>query len=72
MVRRLIFAVATLSAFPAHAWNGLGLKVVADIAWQQLDASTRQPHYRMTPPRPRNEQVKRVQATALAVIFRGP
>jgi S1/P1 Nuclease len=26
---------------PAFAWNGLGHKVVAEIAWQQLDSSTR-------------------------------
>jgi hypothetical protein len=27
---------------PAHAWNALGHKVIADIAWQRLDPNTRQ------------------------------
>jgi hypothetical protein len=29
-------------AIPAFAWNSLGHKVVAEIAWQQLDPATRQ------------------------------
>jgi S1/P1 Nuclease len=37
----LVLCVAA-SACPAFAWNGLGHKVVAEIAWQQLDAPTRQ------------------------------
>ena len=35
------FALALLLASPAHAWNALGHKVIADIAWQQLDEPTR-------------------------------
>jgi hypothetical protein len=43
MFRRLtIIAAVIWSAGPALAWNGLGHKVVAEIAWQQLDAPTRQ------------------------------
>jgi len=30
-----------LTALPAQAWNALGHKVIADIAWQQLDEPTR-------------------------------
>jgi S1/P1 Nuclease len=33
---------ATVLSPPALAWNGLGHKVVAEIAWQQLDAPARQ------------------------------
>ena len=33
--------LAILAASPAHAWNSLGHKVIADIAWQQLDAPMR-------------------------------
>jgi S1/P1 Nuclease len=40
------YALATLAglclAAPVFAWNGLGHKVVAEIAWQQLDEPTRQ------------------------------
>lgn len=38
----VIIASALLVAADAHAWNSLGHKVVAEIAWQQLDAPTRQ------------------------------
>ena len=38
----LLLAVATVvSASPAAAFNALGHKVIADIAWQQLDKKTR-------------------------------
>ena len=36
-----------LCATPAVAWNGLGHKVVAEIAWQQLDAPTRRQRNRV-------------------------
>jgi hypothetical protein len=35
-------ASLTLLVTPVSAWNGLGHKVVAEIAWQQLDEPTRQ------------------------------
>lgn len=35
-------AILLALAAPTFAWNGLGHKVVAEIAWQQLDAPTRQ------------------------------
>jgi hypothetical protein len=38
----LAFIVVTLVACQAFAWNSLGHKVVAEIAWQQLDPATRQ------------------------------
>jgi hypothetical protein len=34
--------IVALSATPAYAWNALGHKVVAEIAWRQLDPPTRQ------------------------------
>lgn len=43
MKRVLIVAsIVAGCAGPAHAWNSLGHKVVAEIAWQQLDESGRQ------------------------------
>jgi hypothetical protein len=36
-----VIAILFLTASPAHAWNALGHKVIADIAWQQLDEPTR-------------------------------
>jgi hypothetical protein len=42
-LRAALCAVALLAiAAPAFAWNSLGHKVVAEIAWQQLDPATRQ------------------------------
>src|SRR5690349_16974070 len=40
---RLVSAVAIVfaSAVPSLAWNSLGHKVVAEIAWQQLDDQQR-------------------------------
>jgi hypothetical protein len=38
----LLFATLSLVASRALAWNALGHRVVAEIAWQQLDAPTRQ------------------------------
>src|SRR3954453_12656003 len=43
-MKRVIFSiliVATCST-PADAWNSHGHKVVAEIAWRQLDPATRQ------------------------------
>jgi S1/P1 Nuclease len=34
--------VSVTLAFPAHAWNALGHKVVAEIAWQELSPEQRQ------------------------------
>jgi hypothetical protein len=43
MNRILIATLFAVSFVPqAHAWNSLGHKVVAEIAWQQLDPATRQ------------------------------
>jgi hypothetical protein len=43
VLRRPAITVALiLCAVPAFAWNGLGHKVVAEIAWQQLDEPTRE------------------------------
>ena len=39
----LLVFCEVLTAVPAFAWNGLGHKVVAEIAWQQLSPSERQP-----------------------------
>jgi hypothetical protein len=36
----VLFVVAT--ATPAYAWNALGHKVIAEIAWRELDPPTRQ------------------------------
>lgn len=36
-----VLAIVFLTASPAHAWNALGHKVIADIAWQQLDEPAR-------------------------------
>ena len=36
-----LLIAATLAA-PAHAWNALGHKVIAEIAWQELDPQQRQ------------------------------
>jgi S1/P1 Nuclease len=43
-MRSLLVSFAFLSFFaaPALAWNALGHKVIAEIAWQLLDESTRQ------------------------------
>ncbi len=38
----IAFAIHALYSSPIQAWNSLGHKVVAEIAWQQLDASTRE------------------------------
>lgn len=41
-IARLMLTTLTLvAASPAQAWNALGHKVVADIAWQQLDEAKR-------------------------------
>jgi hypothetical protein len=37
-----LLALLCLCVTPISAWNGLGHKVVAEIAWQQLDAPARQ------------------------------
>ncbi len=37
-----VFAIAILVTCKAFAWNSLGHKVVAEIAWRQLDPATRQ------------------------------
>jgi S1/P1 Nuclease len=37
-----LLALLCLGVTPVSAWNGLGHKVVAEIAWQQLDEPTRQ------------------------------
>src|SRR4051794_21888163 len=44
MKRTILTAVCTaaLACTPAHAWNSLGHKSVAEIAWRQLDPPTRQ------------------------------
>ena len=34
--------VRVAASTPALAWNGLGHKVIAEIAWRQLDEATRQ------------------------------
>jgi hypothetical protein len=36
------FMLLLVIVSPAAAWNSLGHKVVAEIAWQQLDPATRQ------------------------------
>src|SRR4051794_14700068 len=44
-MRKLALAAISLTIVltaKAHAWNSLGHKVVAEIAWRQLDAPTRQ------------------------------
>jgi hypothetical protein len=43
-MRCLLFAAAIVALLtaPAFAWNALGHRVIAEIAWQQLDAPTRQ------------------------------
>jgi len=43
-MRRLTLAttIVVLWTAPAFAWNALGHKVIAEIAWQQLDVPTRQ------------------------------
>ena len=43
-MNRIVLAalVAIGYAAPAQAWNSLGHKVVAEIAWRQLDVPTRQ------------------------------
>src|SRR3954447_7379796 len=38
----LLAAVLLISTSPAAAWNSLGHKAVAEIAWQQLEPSERQ------------------------------
>jgi hypothetical protein len=38
----LLLVLCVALASPVFAWNGLGHKVVAEIAWQQLDRPTRQ------------------------------
>jgi hypothetical protein len=42
MLRPAIATLAILLASPALAWNALGHRVVAEIAWQQIDPETRQ------------------------------
>src|SRR5262245_5353554 len=39
LTRTALYAVVllTVAAGPLHAWNSTGHKVVAEIAWQQLD-----------------------------------
>src|SRR6476646_10793442 len=41
MMRALILATTILAA-PAYAWNNVGHKVVAEIAWRQLTPEQRQ------------------------------
>src|SRR3954467_15064935 len=43
-LRAALYAVVLLivTAAPAQAWNSLGHKAVAEIAWQQLEPSERQ------------------------------
>src|SRR5262245_17526174 len=43
-MKRVLIAVLLITAVisPAYAWNSLGHKAVAEIAWRQLDAPTRQ------------------------------
>src|SRR4051812_25986395 len=43
-MKRVLIVTLTLvgHAAPVVAWNSLGHKVVAEIAWRQLDAPTRQ------------------------------
>ena len=44
MVARLdVFIIVALTASQAFAWNSLGHKVVAEIAWEQLTPEQRQP-----------------------------
>jgi hypothetical protein len=38
----VVIALAILRACEAHAWNALGHKVIAEIAWRELDPKTRQ------------------------------
>src|SRR5688572_5837796 len=38
----LIFLVLLAGVTPSHAWNALGHKVIADIAWEELDPQARQ------------------------------
>jgi hypothetical protein len=40
-LRLLLTALITAVATPAPAWNALGHKVIAEIAWQQLEPETR-------------------------------
>src|SRR3954451_8605510 len=42
LTRLSAIAAFVLCTVQAHAWNSLGHKVVAEIAWQGLDAPTRQ------------------------------
>jgi hypothetical protein len=42
MIRFIAILVALVSTSPAFAWNALGHKVVAEIAWRQLDPAKRQ------------------------------
>ena len=37
----LLFLTLLALPAPAHAFNALGHKVIADIAWQELDAPAR-------------------------------
>lgn len=48
-------ALLTLAAYPARAWNALGHRAVAELAWRRMDATERQkasallrqhPHYK--------------------------
>jgi hypothetical protein len=41
MVRVVALSCALLTAAPVYAWNAVGHKVIAEIAWQQFDESTR-------------------------------
>jgi hypothetical protein len=41
-MRTILALLMLAAATPAHAWNALGHKVIADIAWEELDAPTRE------------------------------
>lgn len=41
MVRFAFFAAVLLAASPVHAWNALGHRVIASIAWQEMNPPAR-------------------------------
>ena len=41
-MRPILAGLFALSAVPAFAWNALGHKVIAEIAWRQLESAERQ------------------------------
>jgi hypothetical protein len=41
-LRLILFALIILTAAPSFAWNSLGHEVVAELAWRQLDETTKQ------------------------------